>query len=138
MIKKSINLKEKMYNHLMLNGNKNTCEKKVLQNLKILQKLTKKNHTDLIKLAIINSSPIIQLRQIKKKKRKSVKEFPYVLKRQNRISLGLKLLVEKSDNTLYQEILQFSKKRSELLKTKEAKHKLALTTKKYIFFRWFF
>ena len=122
----------------MLNGNKNTCEKKVLQNLKILQKLTKKNHTDLIKLAIINSSPIIQLRQIKKKKRKSVKEFPYVLKRQNRISLGLKLLVEKSDNTLYQEILQFSKKRSELLKTKEAKHKLALTTKKYIFFRWFF
>lgn len=138
MMKQPINLKEKMHNHLMSNGNKGTCEKKILQNFKLLQKTSKKDHTNLVKLAIINSSPIIQLRQIKKKKRKSVKEFPYVLKKQNRISLGLKLIVEKSNKNLHQEILQFAKKKSELLRTKEDKHKLALAQKKYIFFRWFF
>jgi len=142
MKKKQINLKDKMYNHLMVSGNKLTCEKKILNNFKILQKNNKKNHTEIIKLAIVNSSPIIQLRQIKKKKRKSLKEFPYVLKQKNRISLGIKSIVKKTNKTtdkdLFQEIVLFAKKKSELLKTKETKHKLALTKKKYIFFRWFF
>jgi ribosomal protein S7 len=96
----------------------------------------------LIKLAVVNSSPIVQLRQIKKKKRKSIKEFPYVLNEKNRISLGIKQIVKKttkmSNKNLYQEILLVSKKKSEILKTKEANHKLALTQKKYVFFRWFF
>lgn len=126
----------------MIGGNKNTCEKKILKNLKSLQKNTKKNHVNLIKLAIINSAPIIQLRQIKKKKRKSVKEFPYVLSERNRISLGIKQVVGKTkkmaSRNLHQEILLFSKRRSETLKIKETKHKLALTQKKYVFFRWFF
>jgi ribosomal protein S7 len=138
MKKQQINLKNKMYNHLMMNGNKNTCEKKILKNFKLLQKTTRKSHTSLMKLAILNSSPIIQLRQIKKKKRKSIKEFPYVLNKKNRISLGIKQIVRKTNKILYQEILLVSKKRSEILKTKETKHKLALAQKKYVFFRWFF
>lgn len=128
-----------MYNHLMSKGNKSTCEKVIFKNIKLLQKTSKKNHTDLIKLAVINSSPVIQLRQIRKKKRKSIKEFPYVLKKQNRISLGVKMIVKNNETTsFYEEILLFSKKRSEALKIKETKQELALTTKKNIFFRWFF
>lgn len=128
-----------MYNHLMSEGNKSTCEKVIFKNIKLLQKTSKKNHTDLIKLAVINSSPVIQLRQIRKKKRKSIKEFPYVLKKQNRISLGVKMIVKNNETTsFYEEILLFSKKRSEVLKIKETKQELALTTKKNIFFRWFF
>ena len=139
MIKQPIYLKEKMYNHLMSKGNKSTCEKVIFKNIKLLQKTSKKNHTDLIKLAVINSSPVIQLRQIRKKKRKSIKEFPYVLKKQNRISLGVKMIVKNNETTsFYEEILLFSKKRSEALKIKETKQELALTTKKNIFFRWFF
>lgn len=139
MIKQPIYLKEKMYNHLMSEGNKSTCEKVIFKNIKLLQKTSKKNHTDLIKLAVINSSPVIQLRQIRKKKRKSIKEFPYVLKKQNRISLGVKMIVKNNETTsFYEEILLFSKKRSEVLKIKETKQELALTTKKNIFFRWFF
>ena len=53
MKKKQINLKDKMYNHLMISGNKLTCEKKILNNFKILQKNNKKNHTEIIKLAIV-------------------------------------------------------------------------------------
>lgn len=128
-----------MYNHLMSEGNKSTCEKVIFKNIKLLQKTSKKNHTDLIKLAVINSSPVIQLRQIRKKKRKSIKEFPYVLKKQNRISLGVKMIVKNNETTsFYEEILLFSKKKSEVLKIKETKQELALTTKKNIFFRWFF
>lgn len=100
-----------MYNHLMSEGNKSTCEKVIFKNIKLLQKTSKKNHTDLIKLAVINSSPVIQLRQIRKKKRKSIKEFPYVLKKQNRISLGVKMIVKNNETTsFYEEILLFSKK----------------------------
>ena len=61
-------LKTKIYNHLMINGNKQCCEKKVIKIIKFLQKTNKKNHAEIIKLAVINSSPIIHLRQVKKKK----------------------------------------------------------------------
>lgn len=126
----------------MVNGNKLTCEKFLLKNFKLLQKRNKKSHGNIIKLAIINSAPIIQVRQIKKKKRKSVKEFPYILKKQNRISLGIKSLINKKskiiNKKLFQEIILLAKKKSEFLKTKEIQHKEALTKKKFIFFRWFF
>lgn len=138
MKEKQVNLKKKIYNHLMINGNKHICENKFLKTLKVLQKKNKKNNIEIIKMAVVNSAPIIQLRQIKKRKRKSVKEFPYVLKQKNRISLGIKSIVRIPSANLSQEILTFANKKSELLKTKEAEHRLALSKKKYIFFRWFF
>ena len=135
-------IKNKIYNHLMISGNKFTCEKILFKNFKLLQKSTKKNHKDLIKSAIITVAPTIQLRQIKKKKRKSVKEFPYVLKKTNRISLGIKNIIKKQTKAvsemLFQEIILISKKKSELSKVNEIVQKPILSKKKYIFFRWFF
>ena len=138
MKEKQVNLKKKIHNHLMMNGNKHICENKLLKTLKVLQKINKKNNIEIIKIAVVNSAPIIQLRQIKKKKRKSVREFPYVLKQKNRISLGIKSIFRISSTNLSQEIITFANKKSESLKIKEAGHKLALSKKKYIFFRWFF
>lgn len=122
----------------MINGNKHVCEKKVLKTLKFLQKKNKKNNIEIVKMAIVNSAPTIQLRQIKKRNRKTIKEFPYVLKQKNRISLGIKSIITTSNMNLSQEILGLAKKKHELLKFKEAKHKLALIKKKYTFFRWFY
>ena len=137
-----ITIKNKIYNYFMLNGHKNTCEKILIKNVKKLQKNNKKNHLSIIKLSIINTTPAIQLRQIKKKKRKSLKEFSYVLNQKNRISLGIKQIVEKTRKTnttnLFNEFLSLSQKTNELLKNKENKLKIALTKKKYIFFRWFY
>lgn len=121
----------------MVNGNKHVCEKKILKTLKFLQKKNKKSSIKIVKMAIVNSAPIIQLRQIKKRNRKTVKEFPYVLKEKNRISLGIKSIITTSSINLSQEILGLAKKKHELLKVKEAKQKLALIKKKYTFFRWF-
>lgn len=80
MKKKQINLIDKIYNHLMVNGNKHVCEKKILKILKFLQKKNKKNNTEIVRLAIINSAPIIQLRQIKKKKPKNCKRISLCFK----------------------------------------------------------
>lgn len=138
MEKQQINLINKIYNYLMINGNKHVCEKKVLKTLKFLQKKNKKNNIEIVKMAIINSVPIIQLRGIKKNNRKIVKEFPYVLRYKNRISLGIKSIFTVSSTNLSHEILGLAKKKHELLKVKETNNKIALTKKKYIFFRWFY
>jgi ribosomal protein S7 len=137
MKKIQTNLIDKIYNHLMVNGNKHVCEKKILKTLKFLQKKNKKNDIEIVKMAITNSAPIIQLRQIKKRNRKTVKEFPYVLKQKNRISLGIKSIITTSVLNLSKEILGLAKKKHEMLKVKEAAQKQALTKKKYTFFRWF-
>lgn len=126
----------------MINGSKSSCEKILFKNFKLLQKSTKKNHKELIKSAIINLAPTIQLRQIKKKKRKSIKEFPYVLKKTNRISLGIKNIIKKQkkmpNKKLFEEIILVIRKKSELLKMNESVQRPILSKKKYIFFRWFF
>jgi ribosomal protein S7 len=138
MKKKIINLKDKIYNHLMINGKKHICEKRIFKTLKFLQKKNKKNNIEIIKMALINLAPIIQLRQIKKKNRKTVTEFPYVLNQKNRISSGIKSITSLLNTNSSHEILVIAKKKHELLKTRETKHKQALTKKKYAFFRWFF
>lgn len=129
----------------MDNGKKNTCEKVFLKSLKLLQKKTKKNHKSLLQTAVVNSTSIIQLKQIKKKKRKTVKEFPFVLNKKNRITQSIKsilLTVNIKQNKNFfvkfsEEVLMNSGYKSNTLKVKETKHIEALSQKKYTFFRWF-
>lgn len=142
---KSLFLKHKVNNYMMIDGKKPVCEKIFLKSSKILQKNTGKNYKNVIKLAIINTAPIIQLKQIKEKKRKTVKEFPFVLNKKNRITLSIKSILKslrkntgtKINNALPFELLLIANNKSDILKTKKDNHKLALTKKKYIFFRWF-
>jgi ribosomal protein S7 len=139
-MKKELQLKNKIHNYLMINGNKHTCEKKIVKNTKLFQKINFKNHLEILKLAIINSSPVIKMRIIKNKnkKRKTSREFPYVLNKKNRIFLGVKSIFRTSSQNLYEEFLLNAKRKSNLVKEKEASYKQALSKKKYIFFRWFF
>ena len=138
-------LKTKIYNHFMLQGNKSTSEKVFLKSFKILQKNMNKDHKNLFKLAITNVAPIIQMKQIKKKKRKTVKEFPFVLNQKNRITISIKSIIKtanrKANSKVYKkffaELLAIAQNKSEILKIKETNHEQALTKKKYIFFRWF-
>lgn len=138
MKKQKTNIKEKMYNHFMISGNKFTCEKMIQLNIKILQKKSKKNHKEIFKFAIMNSIPTVQLRIVKKRKRKSHKELPYVLRKKNRISLGIKSIINSSNRNLHEEILLYADKKSEVLKVKETKQQLAVAKKKFSLFRWFF
>ena len=147
--KKKIPIKHKIFNHLMVNGNKETCEKVFLKSSKLMQKYLFKNHKELIKIAIINSSPIVNIRQVrlKKGKKKNVKEYPYVLDSKNRISLAIKFILntvkQKDKKSLYlhtnlqQEIVVNSQNNSNAIKKKEDLQKHTLLKKKYAFYRWF-
>lgn len=143
--KQKLSLKAKIFNHLMINGKKKTCEKNFLKSFKLLQKTVKKNHKNICKLAITNSAPIIQIKEIKKKKRKTTKEFPFTLNEKNRISSAIKyilsILKQKSKTNIHsqlkQEILLSSQNQSETIKKKKTLQDYALTKKKYSHYRWF-
>lgn len=145
MKKNILILKNKINNHFMIQGKKNLCEHVFLKSYKMIQKNTNKNHKSLVKLMIINNAPVILTRQVKKKKRKTVKEFPYVVSKENRIASSVKSIVnslkkttKKSLQTQFlSELILSSQNKNENYRLKKSGYQLALTKKKYLFFRWF-
>ena len=101
-------LKTKIFNHIMFNGSKQTSEKLFLKSLKQIQKInSKKKIEDIIKLGVINSSPIVYLKTIKRKRKQTI-EFPFLLKNEIRLSYGLKLILNncqsKKFNNFYNQL----------------------------------
>ena len=140
-----LTLKNKIQNHFMNSGLKSISEKTILKSFKVLQKNKKKNHKDLLKFIVINKVPVIHLKQIKKKNRKTVKEFPFVLNENNRITFSIKSILKSINQKkqfnvsirLFLEILNIISNKTEIVKTNEKNQDYALTKKKYTFFRWF-
>ena len=136
-------LKNRIQTYMMVNGKKNLCEKILLKTSKLLQKRTKKNHINLITRSLINATSIISTKKIKKSKRKTIKEFPYILNKKNRLMLSIKRILHslkrksKITNELFLEIIAVSRMESDVLKSKEESHNTALIKKKYAYFRWF-
>ena len=134
--------KKNIYNTIMVNGKKHASEKIVLKVLKSLQK-TSKNCQSVFKLSVLNSSPVIFLKQIKRK-RKQTKEFPFLLKSKLRISYGLKNLIKvcrKEILPFYKnlriEILNSSNKIGKSFDAKIKTHQNAFSKKKFSNYRWF-
>jgi ribosomal protein S7 len=67
---KRFEIKKKIENHLMRNGEKKTSEKLLLQSLKELQKTSSKQTKNLIKLALTQTTPIFKLQKIENKKQR--------------------------------------------------------------------
>jgi len=129
-------IRNKLINHIMINGKKKTSEKILLKSFKEIQKNSKKQSEDLIKLAIIHSTPIFKLHRIinknrkkkknkknqtfiiklqkiknKNKKKKKVKEIPaFITKTISRTSLAIKFILSsiknKKSNNLYIKLKQ--------------------------------
>ena len=146
---KKLYLKHKIFNLLMINGNKETCENIFLKSSKLLQKSLIKNNKEVLKIGIINSSPVVNIKQVrlKKGKKKNVKKYPFVLGPENRISLAIKFILEtvkqKEKKSFYlyanlkQEIEANSQNYSSAVKRKDNLQKDALLNKKYAYYRWF-
>jgi len=138
-----INLKNKIINHLTLNGNKQTSEKKFNKTLKELNKESIKITKELIRLALIKSSPIFKLHIIKQKKRKkkNIKEIPtFISKKNRRTSLAIKFIIstiKEKKNSFANEILNILKNNSETVNKKNISQKQVLKQKRYFsFYRW--
>lgn len=146
---KKLTLKNKIINTIIKSGNKNTNEKILLKSIKLIQKSTKKNHIELIKQAIINSSSTFKINQqlMKKGKRKAKKDFPtFILNDSLRIIISLKFMKSISlkmnestgfDKKLANEILATSMNKSKSIDYKNDLQKQILLNKRYLIkFNW--
>jgi len=130
----------------MKNGIKNTSEKLLLKTSKLLQKeLLKKKFEEIIKLAIINNSPHVYVKSVKRRKREPL-TVPFLFNNSKKISYAVKFIVKecslhKSTSTFQDKISselfksanfegQSTKKTEELLKS-------AFINKKFSNYRWF-
>jgi len=136
---KRLFLKTKIYNYHMFNGNKILCELFLLKNVKKLQKLNARDHKDLAKLAIISTAPVIKIMQIRRKRKKIVKEFPFVINKKNRTTTAVKSILKKANsrNKSLAKLLFLHQDQNELISLKKTTQQEAFTKKKYFFFRWF-
>lgn len=144
---KKIELKNKIINHLILNGKKETGEKILLKSFKELQKSSKKQPKKLIKLALIFSTPIFKIYKITiKKKKKKIKEIPTIINtKKARISLAIKFILATLKNKksnyfyikLHNEILLNLKSEGSAVQIKNKIQKQALLNKHFFYFyRW--
>jgi ribosomal protein S7 len=146
-------LKQKILSYFLKNGKKQNCESILLKTIKHIQKSNKQSHTEIIKLSVLNTTPIfkiIKLKQKKKKKKKgmkNVKEIPgFLSNRIFRLSYALKLTIttarkKKTNLTFYNqlknEILLNAKYSSNTINLKDESQKQALQKKKFFkHYRW--
>ena len=144
-------IKNKLINHLLLNGKKETGEKNLLKSLKELQKNSNKNSNNIFQLALIHSTPIFKLHKItnkhKKKKSEKFKEIPGLVKNKNiRTSLAIKFILinaKKKEGSLNfpkkfnKEILSNAENQGFSIQIKNNLQKDVLKKKRYfLYYKW--
>jgi len=137
---------KKIINQLLVKGKATVSEKIVLQVIKSFNKLFIKNHKKCINKALINITPLIKVKQLKQKRKRSrLKEFPYIISNKTRISLALKYFVNKtnskSETNAYKkfinELLNAVKNTGTIVNKKKSLYEYAFIKKKYFYYRWF-
>ena len=142
-----INVKNKIINHLILNGKKETSEKLLLNTVKELQKNLLKQSKKLINLAIVLSIPVFKVHKIlKKTNKKRIREVPVIISsKKTRISLSIKFILSvlKKKNLkyfyikFYQEIILNIKNESPAILIRNKIQKDALLKKHFFYYyRW--
>lgn len=148
-LQKKLKLKNKLLNHIMINGNKKTSEKILLKSFKKLQKDSQKQSKKIFQLAIINSMPIFRLYtlKMKKKRKKKIKEIPaFISNKSNRTSLAVKFILSKTlenkqlqffFNKFKKEILLTSQQKGSTIESKNNLQKqIVLKKRLFSFYRW--
>ena len=125
-------------NLLTRNGSKWKSEKILFKTAKSIQKTKNKNILEIMKLAVINSSPYFQIKKIRRKKKNPV-EFPFLLDSRIRMVCGIKQIISKSKHKKFNlELLESSDQKGLSFTNKKSIHKEAFIKKKVANYRWFF
>jgi len=147
-MKNKLKIKNKLINHLTVNGNKKTSEKILLKSFKKLQKDSQKQSKKIFQLAIINSTPVFKLNKykIKKRKKSNIREIPTFIKNTgNRTSLAIKNILNnkikknanKFFNSLKKEILLTSQLKGITIESKNTLQKQIPVKKRlFVFYKW--
>ena len=104
----------------------------------------KKNFETILKTSLINSAPLIYIKQVKRK-RKRATEFPFLLNSKLKMFYAMKFLISNSKKTatgkfyksLSKELLDSSGKTSLSFKRKMDLHEDGFTKRKFANYRWF-
>jgi ribosomal protein S7 len=106
-------IKDKLINHIMFEGEKETSEKLLIKSCKELQRSFNKQSKKLIQLAIVRTTPIFKLhvsenKRRKKRKKKTIRETPvYISTATARMSQAIKFIIS---STVQKKSIKFSKK----------------------------
>nr|YP_316603.1 ribosomal protein S7 [Thalassiosira pseudonana]AAZ99410.1 ribosomal protein S7 [Thalassiosira pseudonana]QWM92930.1 ribosomal protein S7 [Thalassiosira pseudonana] len=139
-------MNRKIINQLLLNGKVTISEKIWIKSVKFFYKSFTKNYKKFINRALINMAPLLKVKQLKQKRKRSrLKEFPYIVKDKNRISLALKFFLTKKKNKadvkihkkLLTELLSSAKNMGTNVTKKKSLYEYAFVKKKYFYYRWF-
>lgn len=146
--RKKIEIKNKLINHLIVNGKKNKSEKIVWKSIKTLQTISKKSSKKLLQLALVYNIPIFKINTItqKKKKKQKSKIIPaFISNKTSRISFAIKFITTTSkkikNQTLLkkfpEEILLSLKSNSNAIEMKKQVQKQALLNRHlFKYYRW--
>ena len=139
-------MNKQIIRQLLTDGKNSISEKIWLKSLKLFYKLYAKNHTKVIARAVINTTPLIKVKQLKqKRKRSQLREFPYIVNKKSWIPSALKLLLSKTKKEkevkMYQklvtELVNATKKSGGSITKRKNLYEYAFLKKKYFFYRWF-
>ena len=144
-----LSVKTKLINHLTKNGEKKTSEKILFKSFKKLQKDSNKPIKDILKTALVLSTPIFKVHVIEnkkqRKKNRKIKKIPYfIVNNSSRISLAIKFIMKSIHNKpkplyskLQNEILLTSQQKGDSINFKRDLQKQVITNKKYFnFYKW--
>ena len=145
----SIEIKNKLINHLIIKGKKNKSEKIVLESFKTLQLDSEKSSKKLFQLALLSNTPLFKINTITQKKRKKKKQKAKVIpafisRKSDRISFALKFITKiakKKNQSLFQnlskEILLASQNKSQSIEIKQDTQKQAFLNRHlFKYYRW--
>ena len=148
-MKKKIEIKNKLINYLMSNGRKETSEKILLKSFKELQKNSTKNPAKLLKLALINTTPVFRIYKFKHKKKKKyvITEIPiFIFNKNLRTSSSIKLILanlKKSEKIKFHQklkkeiLLSATNNKASTVQVKNKLQKSVLMKRRYFFYyRW--
>lgn len=143
---KKINIKKTILNSLTLCGKKELAEKIFKQICKQAHKVCLKNYNEIIKLAIINSIPLIISKSYKKKMSKKQDKiiFTFILKPHIRIKKAVKNIIKTSKElkkfklniNLKNELFKSAKNVGDTIKQKNFLNEEISKTKVYTRFKW--
>ena len=147
--KESVEIKNKLVNHLITKGKKSKSEKIILKSLKILQIESRKPLKKLVQLALVSNTPIFKTNVITQKKRKKKKQktkiIPaFISRKSSRVSFAIKFITkiakEKNQSLfqkLPQEILLSSQNSNQSIQMKKEIQKQVFSNRHlFKYYRW--
>jgi len=137
-------MNKKIISQLIIHGKTVVSEKILLKSVKLIQKSIVKNHRKLIKIALVNITSLVKVKQLKRK-RFQFKEFPFIINKNTRIPMALKFMFKNFDSKteikiekrVVNELLQASKNIGTSINKRKNLYEYSFVKRKFSHYRWF-